>query len=410
MTPRLLILSDCITPPSYSPRLTVLIRHLTGQGWQCTLATDNLAGQEYTTNLCRQINMTYLPAGISPVKRFFKRLADKLFQAREKQFTNILSRTFNASDFDAIFCSTYYYFPLYTAAALSKKWDIPFVADLRDIVEQWGKTPYFHTPLPKLLGLEKRLARIYERHNIKLRNRVLRMAATVTTVSPWHQTTLQKITKAPVLLIYNGFDEQEIQPVSIPSDHFNITFIGRLINLQARQPDMLFDAVGQLIQNHKINATDIRLNFYCEPEWASALRKQAALHHADKNLYIYPFVARTDIQQIMAVSSVLLALGAPASYQQHGILGTKVFEAIGAEKPFMLIPSDEDALAQLIHETGIGIAARDTEDIKAFIGQEYQVWRTDHYTHRSVSNKQLYTRGYQASQFTDIFKSLIQHA
>ena len=410
MKQRLLILSDYITPPSYSPRLTALIRYLSENGWQCTLAADNPAGQEYTTDLCLQVNMTYIPAGTSALGRLYKRLADKLFQARERQFTNLLARTFNASDFDCIFCSAYYFFPLRTAAALSRKWHIPFVLDMRDIVEQWGKTSYFHTPLPKLCGLEKLLARWYERHNIKLRNRVLRQASAVTTVSPWHQMTLQQITQAPVFCIYNGYDEREITPLDKPSDHFDITFAGRLINLRIRQPEMLFDAVGQLIRNNQIDAGNIRLNFYCEENLSGELHALAAQYGMDANLCLHPFVARSDIQQVITDSSILLALGAPASTQQHGILGTKVFEAIGAEKPFMLVPSDEDALEQLIAETGIGIAARTTEDIKTFVLKTYGQWQTQHFTRQPVTDKQLFTRTCQSKQFEEIFKHLYDNA
>ena len=106
MAKRLLILSEPLTPPSYSPRLTSLIRYLSGRGWQCTLESEPLPAH---------------------------RRADSIFRYREYNFTKRLLRTYHAQDFDAVFCSTFYYFPLLTARSISKKWHLPLIIDVRDI-------------------------------------------------------------------------------------------------------------------------------------------------------------------------------------------------------------------------------------------------------------------------------------
>ena len=132
--------------------------------------------------------------------------------------------------------------------------------------------------------------------------------------------------------------------------------MGRLISLQLRQPQLLFRAVSEL-------DIPVQLDFYSEPDLAEEL--------------------------------------------QHGILGTKVFEAIGIEKPFMLIPSDEENLAQLISETGIGIAASDIEEIKTFITQQYQQWQQDGYTRCTIEDKSRFSRTYQARLMEDILNTAI---
>ena len=407
MPKRVLILSDYIMAPSFSPRLTSLIHYLSENGWQCTLATDNLAGQEFKTSLCPQVNMMYLPANLSSLCRIYKRLADKLFNARERQFSQLLATTFKPTDFDLIFCSTYYYFPLATAAKLSHLWHIPFIADVRDIAEQWGKTPYFTSPLPNIFGLEKLLSRAYEKRNIRRRNNFLKQATAVSTVSPWHQQFLQQQTSAPVSLIYNGFDEREFAPIDKPTSVFRIAFFGRLINPLLRRPEMLFDAVGQLIKENKIPPDKLSIDFYCEPEYATYLQQQAAKYGVANLLHLPAFIARSEVKNAVAETSILLALGAPASEQQHGILGTKVFEAIGSEKPFMLIPSDEDDLAKLIADTNIGIAARTSEDIKTFIYNIYKEWASNGFTRRAIRDKSRFTRRYQAQQFEQLFSSFL---
>lgn len=403
MPKRVLILSDAILAPSFSPRLTSMIRHLQQDGWTCTLAADNLAGQEYWTTMCEQVNMTYLPEDLSFLRRLTKQVADKLYHARERQFAKLLLSQFSAEDFDLIFCSTFYYFPLKTAYLLSKAWHIPFVADVRDIAEQWGKTPYFTTPIPKLFGLERLIAKAYERRCIRHRNKYLSHAAHVTTVSKWHCQCLQSQISAPVSLIYNGYDEREMAPKDTPSSQFSIAFTGRLINLKLRQPQLLFQAVGELARDLSPVTCNLSLDFYCEPHFAKALTRQAKQYGAESFLHLHDFISRKKTYQVLTQASVLLALGAPASEEQHGILGTKIFEAIGVEKPFMLIPFDNDELSQLIAQTGIGLAAQNAEEIKAFLTEQYAIWQANGFTRQPVANKEVFTRQYQARQFESIF-------
>ena len=367
MAKRLLIVSEPLTPPSYSPRLTSLIHYLEQRGWKCTFESEPVA-----TN----------------------KIADALFRQREKQFTKRLLSIYSAQDFDAVFCSTYYYFPLLTAHKISQQWHLPLIVDVRDIAEQWGKASYFTSPIPRLGGLEKILSRIYVNRNIRMRNRVLRHATAVTTVSPWHQTYLQSLAKAPVSLIYNGYDEAELScnPSPATRNPFSIVFLGRLISLELRQPQLLFQAVSEL-------NIPVQLDFYSEPNLANDLRQLAAQYHIEKQLHLHDYIARDKIGEVMSQASILLALGAPSDMQQHGILGTKVFEAIGIEKPFMLIPSDEENLAQLIHETGIGIAASNTEEIKAFITQQYNQWQQNGFTRCTIADKSRFSRNYEAQQF-----------
>ena len=83
--------------------------------------------------------------------------------------------------------------------------------------------------------------------------------------------------------------------------------------------------------------------------------------------------------------------------------GQDLNEAIGVEKPFMLIPSDNDELSELIAQTGIGIAAQSVEQIKAFLTDQYAIWQANGFTRQTVANKQIFTRQYQARQFESIF-------
>lgn len=328
-------------------------------------------------------------------------VGDKLWQQADWEFAKMLIEKYPKGRFDVILCSTYYYFPLLTAEKLSKAWGIPYVVDLRDIVEQWGKASYFTTKLPRLGGLEEIAARWYEQRNLKMRNRVMDGAKTVVTISPWHQQHLQSLTRTHVNLIYNGYDEEEMHWEARQTEVFSIAFIGRFMSLELRQPHMLLEALGEMLQAGEINTKEWRLDIYAEAEKEEEVRQLARQFGAEQLVAWHAFVPRKELGKIMAESSVLLALGCPPEEGQHGILGTKVFEAIGAEKPLLLVPSDEDSLAELIRETGIGCAARDKEEVKNFLREQYAEWKKNGYTRNCVKKKELFSRKNEAQQMLD---------
>lgn len=369
---RILILSDPIEPPSYAPRVTSLFRFLKEAGYDVVLES----GQKTE----KQSRLAFF--------------ADKLWGRNDRQFGKMLQRKYPQGRFDIILCSTYYYFPLRTACYLSQLWQIPYVVDLRDIVEQWGTSFYFTTPLPHLGGLERIIARWYERKNIRLRNQIMQSAKAVITVSPWHQQYLQSLTQTPVHLVYNGFDATEIKFDAITTQVFSIAYIGRFIKLHLRQPQLLFQAVGELLRKEKID--NLSLDFYSEPDKEQDVRALATQSGVDEYVHWHTFIDRTELSTTMAQSSVLVALGCAPQYGQHGILGTKVFEAIGAEKPLLSVPSDEDSLAALIQETGIGIAATSSQEIADFIEEKYQEWKAKGYTRQTVSDKERFSRQEEA--------------
>lgn len=331
-------------------------------------------------------------------------IGDKLWQQADRAFAKMLIAKYPKGRFDVILCSTYYYFPLLTAEKLSQAWGIPYVVDLRDIVEQWGKASYFTTKLPRLGGLEKMAARWYEQKNLRMRNRVMDGAKAVVTISPWHQKHLQSLTRTHVHLIYNGYDEEEMHWEERQAEVFSIAFIGRFMSLSLRQPHLLLEALGEMLQAGEADPSEWRLDIYAEAEKEQEVRKLAQQYGAEQLIAWHAFVPRKELGKIMAESSVLLALGCPPEEGQHGILGTKVFEAIGAEKPLLLVPSDEDSLTELIRETGIGCAARTKEDAKVFLREQYAEWKEKGCTRRNIEKKDMFNRKDEAQQMLNILQ------
>lgn len=342
---RLLILTEKIAPPAYTPRIQTLVRYLRSQGHECDWVDDG---------------------NVSPL---------------------------DIASYDWIVCSTYYYYPLSLAGHLSRQYHKPLLVDLRDIAEQWGKEG-FHTRHLPWKWLDRPVQDIVQRIRIIRRNRVIRQATTVTTVSPWHRDFLSRI-NPNTHLIYNGFDAEELQPRHTVTDVFRITYMGQIHDLRLRNPERLFQVVSSL------NKLDISLDFYTGDRNKEELLSLAL--HYNLPLHIHPFVPRSELSSIMHQSGIMLFLTTRSTPEgTHGIMGTKFYEALGVEKPLLCIPNDNDCLEKAINDTHAGLASDDTEEIRAFILDKYNEWKTKGYTHQAVINKEPFTRQYQAKQFENL--------
>lgn len=397
MPKRVLILCEAIAPPAYSPRILTLAAYLVQHGWHCEIATEQCIEQPFHTDICPVHQM---PA-------YTNVWADKVFDGRERAFYRFIRQHIDLTSFDVVFCSSYYYFPLQTARRIARDYYKPLVMDLRDIAEQWGKTPYFTRKIVSNPWLNNLLGNIYAAIQIRRRNRALRAADTVTTISPWHTQFLSRF-NPHTYLIYNGYDADEFVPNCIPTDEFLITYLGKLYSTALRDPRLLFEALQQLSDEGRIDTGKVRVLFHTDPHAIRELQELGAQYGITQMLDIRGYIPRTDILPVMYRSSVLLVLTTRATPKgTHGIIGTKFFENIGVEKPVLCTRSDEECLADLIRQTNAGLAATNVEETKTFILDKYHEWQTNGFTHQPVTDKQQFSRQHQAEQFEQLFLSLM---
>lgn len=398
MPKRVLILCEAIAPPAYSPRILTLAAYLVQHGWHCEIATEQCLEQPFHTDICP----------IHQMPAYTNVLMDKVFNGREKAFYRFIRQHIDLTSFDVVFCSSYYYFPLQTARRIARDYHKPLVIDLRDIAEQWGKTPYFTRKVVSNQWLNNLLGNIYAAVQIRRRNRALRAAGAVTTISPWHAQFLSRF-NPHTYLIYNGYDADEFVPNCMPADEFLITYLGKLYSTALRDPRLLFEALRQLSDEGRIDTGKVRVLFHTDPQAIRELQDLGAQYGITDMLDIQGYIPRADILPVMYRSSVLLVLTTRATPEgTHGIIGTKFFENIGVEKPVLCIRSDEECLADLIRQTNAGLAATNVEETKAFILDKYREWQANGYTRQPVTDKQQFSRQYQAGQFERLFLSLMR--
>ena len=393
MSKRILILCEAIAPPAFSPRILTLIEWLQQNGWECTLVTEECAEQAFHTDICPIYQM---PA-------YNHILLDKICFGKDKALYRFVKQMVDITTFDMIFCSSYYYFPLYTAHLLAQEYHIPLAIDLRDIAEQWGNTAYFTRKLTPFNKLNYWIGKIYEHRQLRVRNRILQNANIVTSISPWHQNVLAEY-NANTHLIYNGYDADVFVPQDISCDYFYITYLGKLYSTQLRDPRLLFEALQQLIQTKQIDTQVVRVRFHTDPKGIQEIHELGKQYQITNILDINGYIPRQDILPVMYSSSILLVLTTLSTPNgTHGIMGTKFFENIGVEKPILCVRSDEECLADAIQKTNAGLAATNVEEVKAFILEKYNEWRQNGYTRQAVMNKVQFTRQHEAEQFEQLF-------
>lgn len=398
MNKRILILCEAIAPPALSPRVITLIEWLQNNGWECVLITEECAEHPFHTDVCLNYQM--------PV--YTHTLLDKLYWEKDKALYQFAKQKVDISSFDIIFCSSYYYFPLYAAHLLSQEYRIPLAVDLRDIAEQWGDICYFTRTITPFKKLNYWIGKLYERRQLSRRNQILHSANIVTTVSPWHKNLLAQYNKN-THLIYNGYDANTFMPQDIACDKFYITYLGKLYSTLLRDPRLLFESLRQLYEEELIDTKLVRVLFHTDTKGIEEIKCLGEQYQISPMLELNGYVPRQEILPIMHKSSILLVLTSKSTPNgTHGIMGTKFFENIGVEKPILCVRSDEECLADTIANTHAGLAASNIEDVKTFILEKYQEWKTRGYTRQPVINKEQFTRQHEAKQFELLFEQCIQ--
>jgi len=282
---------------------------------------------------------------------------NRAFARKSLQLSAISNQTF-----DTVLCTAFSDFPLGAALRIAKQLHLPLLCDIRDLDEQVNDSRYQYKHQS---GWLMPFIRLYRAIHIRRRNKVLRAADVITTVSPWHADFIKQF-NSNVSVMYNGFDHKQFYPEDIPTEQFTITYIGSLFDWQK----------PALTQVQQI---------------ADELHIPLEIHTPQHNP-----IPHDQLGDAIRRSGVMLVL---TSEQTHGMLTTKFYEALGCEKPVLCVPSDKGALAELIRYTNAGLASDDTEAIKTFIIDTYNEWQQNGFTRQATQHRNEFTREAQYDQF-----------
>lgn len=383
---KLLMFAEAFMPPAYLPRVRYFCSYFLEKGWQVDCVVESSGHEQYIPQGVRVISIPYYiyKSGVKAKAEWLLKFAWGLCaDGKARYFYRKSKPWWEHGGYDAVFTSSFFTFPLPTAAWAAKALGVPLFVDLRDIAEQSPDDDYYlqHRP-PRVWG--NILFKWYRLVNVRRRNKALRCANVVTTVSPWHVRTLSQYNPC-THLIYNGFDETRFSPQVKCSGKFVVAYFGQVFNERIRNPRLLFEAIRKLEERGESVVDDLLVNWFVDGRSEDVVKRIVAEYALEKYMDYHAFVKQEELPDEMIQSSVLLILNnIPSEKRYFGIMTTKFFEAIGANRPVLSIPDNHDNLSQLVRETGCGLASSDAEEIGRFLMEKHAEWKRQGYVRGTV--------------------------
>ena len=243
---------------------------------------------------------------------------------------------------------------------LKENLKLNWIADFRD---PWTKIGY-HQKL--------KLTKASQQKHLRLEREVLETADHILTTSFTTKKDFSKITKKPISVITNGFDDDEVEEVVL-AEKFRLSHIGSL--LSERNPLELWKALQELVSEKEDFAKDLELVLagkVSESVVASIKEYKLGNYLIEKG---YLSHEETLIQQRKAQILLLIEID---KEETQGIIPGKFFEYVKANRPILAMgPKDWDVI-QLLEETQAGKYFNYTskEEIKQQVYAWYQEYKS----------------------------------
>jgi Glycosyl transferase 4-like domain len=244
------------------------------------------------------------------------------------------------------------------ARRLKLKYDVPWIADFRDLWTQ--NRCYGKVDVIKLI--EQRLEL-----------RTLTEADAMVTVSEPLRDALKAFHKHNrVLSVTNAYDEDDYREESLKlTDSFSITYTGSLESGR-RDPALLFEAVTQLINEGRIKKDLVEIRFFGPREpW---LIEEIQKFGIEGIVRLHGSVPREMVIPRQQTSQLLLLL-LWNNRKDEGVYTGKIFEYLGARRPVLAIGWDKGVLADLMRETDSGVSVSDIDTLKKVLLTYYEEFR-----------------------------------
>ena len=234
---------------------------------------------------------------------------------------------------------------------------IPWIVDFRD---PWSKMYYLkHLPISP---------RAWRKH-LRLEQGVIDDATTVLTVTPLVQELYAGMTKTPVAMIPNGFDEEDFAGDVQPDGLFNITHTG--LFAADGNPLTLWKVLGEMSAADPAFKAALRLRLVGKVD-AAVLDAMRAAGLGD-NIVLLGYKAHPEAVLEQRTASVLiLPLRNDPDYAL--ILPGKLFEYLASRRPVLGIGQEDGAMARVLSDCRAGVTCgwENEAGTRAFLEKAWQ--------------------------------------
>jgi hypothetical protein len=248
---------------------------------------------------------------------------------------------------DIILASAPPFTGLIVAGRLGRAFNIPWVADFRDL---WVDNPYYGYNEP---GWRGPVDAVIERL-------MVRDAAALVTVSPVWAGQLRRRHSKPAEVIYNGYAGEDFPQPPLrehQGDVLTIRYTGSIYQ-EFRDPSALFAAIGLLEETLRER---VRVEFFGDV--GDEILASAAQHRVRDQVIVRSPVPYKRALKLQMEADILLLLQWNDK-RDEGNLPGKIFEYLYARRPILLIGYEQGVAARLIKERGAGLVSNTPELIR----------------------------------------------
>ena len=273
---------------------------------------------------------------------------------------------------------------------LSKKFNIPWVADYRD---EWT-TDSIHIPNK---GLQLQFKLFMKSREQKF----LKSSSLIISAAKNYSDRIEAFLEQKVYTIYNGFFESDFLDIDpkIPDNFFEIAYIGSLYDYQPLEE--FLDGVELFINEQ--NPENFKIKFY-GTNFIEVERRRILSYKPSLNSYIETTdrIPRIKLYSILAKkASALLVLASPTEVRIPG----KIFDYIGLRKKIILFKDDKNVLSDIISSSRTGLIINSSEEVKNILIKMYT--SRQNLIQDKISEDALkFTRKNQTKELTELLKEI----
>ncbi len=284
------------------------------------------------------------------------------------------------------------------ADKLSRKYNIPWIADYRDPwLETTSRTKYM------------------DKWNAYFERQFVRNERCITTVSNFLKKKIeQNLQNKVIKIITNGYDSDltnKVAQIKQNSDCLRFAFVGTIYKWHPILS--VLNVFSKFSENR-----NFELNFYGVNNRTETDIKNS-FPNLSSHINIYPKLSNADMLKTIATHNVLLL------FNDYSIMGTKIYDYLGIKRKILLCYSDDKEAKILkekyyptneieglsthlqedtIIETNSGIIAKDAQNLASILESLYSEFEQNKFIACDSVNTEQFSREYQAQKLAEIVK------
>lgn len=231
----------------------------------------------------------------------------------------------------------------------------------------------------------------------------LRNVDAITVIVDQFVPVLNKLSPAPVHVVYNGFESNLFDKVTRDrKDKFCFSVVGNIYPEQ--DLTVMLEGLVRFLADKSPDKVNIRF-IGVDSHGAIGGQVRAAIPHR-----FLTITGRVSKEVAVYETANATVLSYPGWKGVKGIISTKVFDYIASGNPIVIVPGDGDILDELVADTKTGKSVDLVDDFVRLLESWYSEWVTGGITAMSpdMSKIRFYSRENQAERMAVILDGLIQ--